>query len=153
MARRLAIGDPEKVQRCLEVELAKASEEHIELVGLGRAESTRWTWNGSSTRPWIEDISEAAAIIRGWLGVERTSNWDEIRALRSEITRLSSIVAKAAWVLEDRGLTRDASNIRRLHGLTDYPVPRFLSYQEMTKDPRTDQPLPAFERADPDGAI
>lgn len=157
LARRLALGGPERIQRGLEVELAKASEEHIELVGLGRAEGTRWTWNGSSTRPRIKDIMEASAIIRGWLGAERTSSWDEIRALRSEITRLSSIVAKAAWVLQDRGLTRDAASIRRLHGLTDYPVPRFLSYQEMTKkmmkDLRTGEPLSAFEQIDPDGAI
>ncbi|MDI2021175.1 hypothetical protein [Paenarthrobacter nicotinovorans] len=157
LARGLALGDPERIQRYLEVELAKASEEHIELVGLGRAESPRWTWNGSSTRPRIKDVMEAAAIIRGWLGSEQTNSWDEIRALRSEITRLSSIVAKAAWVLEDRGLTRDAASIRRLHGLTDYPVPRFLSYQEMTKkmmkDLQTDEPLPASAPTDTDGAV
>lgn len=41
LVRRLAIGGPERIQRGLEVELAKASGEHIELVGLGRAEGTR----------------------------------------------------------------------------------------------------------------
>ncbi|MET4618724.1 hypothetical protein ABIE18_000147 [Arthrobacter sp. 2762] len=121
LARRLARSDQRKIQKHLDAELEKASEEHIEEVALGRVGYKRWTWNGSSTRPRIEDSTEAAAIIRGWLGASQVQEWNEIQALRAEVARLSSIISKASRVLQDQGLTRDAASIRRLHGLTRLP--------------------------------
>lgn len=134
LARRLAMNDPSKVQLELAKVLDEAQEEHFELVSLGRLGEKRWTISGSSTRPRIEDLTEAAAIIEGWLGVTTVQEWNEIQALRLEIVRLSSIISKASGVLHDRGLNRDAASIRRLHGLTNYPVPRLKSYYEMTQD-------------------
>ncbi|WP_284985467.1 hypothetical protein [Arthrobacter sp. fls2-241-R2A-172] len=134
LARRLAIRDPGKIQGALEVELGRVSEEQLEDAALGRICYKRWTWNGSSTRPRIEDLTEAAVIIRGWLGASRVQDWNELKALRSEVARLSSIISKASGVLQANGLTRDAASIRRLHGLTRYPVPRLKSYYEMTQE-------------------
>lgn len=134
LARRLAMNDPSKVQSELAKVLNEAREEHFELVSLGRLGKKRWTISGSSTRPRIEDLTEAAAIIEGWLGAAKVQEWNEIQALRSEVARLSSIISKASGVLKANGLTRDAATIRRLHGLTSYPVPRLKSYYEMTRE-------------------
>ena len=134
LARRLAMNDPSKVRLELTKVLGEAREEHLELVSLGRLGKKRLTVSGSSTRPRIEDLTEAAHIIEEWLGASQIEDWNEVQALRSEIVRLSSIISKASGVLHDRGLTRDAASIRRLHGLTRYPVPRLKSYYEMTRE-------------------
>lgn len=134
LARRLARSDPSKVQLELAKKLEEAREEHLELVSLGRLGEKRLTVGGSSTRPRIEDVTEAAHIIQGWLGASQIEDWNEVQALRSEVVRLSSIISKASGVLHNHGLTRDAASIRRLHGLTKYPVPRLKSYYEMTRE-------------------
>ncbi|QSZ47246.1 hypothetical protein [Arthrobacter sp. D5-1] len=134
LARRLAMNDPSKVQLELAKVLDEAREEHLELASLLRLGDKRWTTSGSSTRPRIEDLTEAAALIEDWIGADAVQEWNEIQALRSEIIRLSSIISKASGVLHAHGHTRDAASIRRLHGLTNYPVPRLKSYQEMAQD-------------------
>ncbi|WGM20864.1 hypothetical protein QEH68_01350 [Paenarthrobacter sp. OM7] len=134
LARRLAVSDPEKIQYALDVELGKASEEHLEDVSFGKVGKKRWTWNGTSTRPRIDDLTEAAAIIRGWIGASQVQDWDELLALRAEVARLSSIISKASGVLHAHGLIRDTASIRRLHGPTRFPVPRLKSYFEMSKE-------------------
>ncbi|MGM7776160.1 hypothetical protein ACSVHC_09095 [Arthrobacter sp. KNU-44] len=138
LMRRLAVSDAPRMLTYLDNELEKAAEEHLVDVARGIADEPHMTLSGSSTRPYIEDLADAAGVIRGWLDAPQVEVWNEIQALRAEIVRLSSIISKASGVLHDHGLTRDATSIRRLHGLTKYPVPRLKSYYEMTREMNKD---------------
>lgn len=134
LIRRLALSDPPRMLQYLEAELENATEDHLHDVALGIANTPYMTLGGSSTRPYIEVLADATALIRGWIGAPQVEVWNEIQALRAEIVRLSSIICKASGVLHDNGLTRDATSIRRLHGLTKYHVRRLKSYYEMTRE-------------------
>lgn len=74
---------------------------------------------------------ESRDIVRQWCGQPALDQWHELQGLRLEAARLGSIVAKAASVLESKGHKRDASEIRKLHGLAAAVVDIPRSYVAM----------------------
>lgn len=134
LARRLALSDPHGMLVYLEGQVDSARHIHLEAVRNDAYPYRRMTLNGTSTTPLVEDVIAAVELIKEWLGEPQVEEWNEVSELRAEIARLSSIINKAATVLHQNGMTRDASAIRRLHGLSRYPLPRLKSYYEMTRE-------------------
>lgn len=76
---------------------------------------------------------ESRDIVRQWCGQPALDQWYELQTLRREVARLGSIIAKAASVLEAKGHKRDATEIRKLHGLPTEVQNVDMSYQALKK--------------------
>jgi uncharacterized protein YjiS (DUF1127 family) len=111
---RAAARNPEPILRHVEKEDAEARDEALR----GRY----FEWRGQLPHHVsAEDCQESdaehgmpfRAALRAWCGTPEVERWDEARALRHELARLSSLVDKAVEALRRAGVTRAANTIER----------------------------------------
>lgn len=117
LARTLASREPRKVLEAVQEAEGKAAAQRAVDV-----QRFRTTWNTSpypndQSMIWARTEQESRGIVRQWCGQPAADQWQELHTLRQEVVRLGSIVTKAASVLEAKGHKRDATAIRKLHGL------------------------------------
>jgi len=65
----------------------------------------------------LRDEEPVFALVREWCGRPANERFDEVIALRSEVSRLRSIIAETASRLDADGLTREATRLRKKAGL------------------------------------
>lgn len=134
LARTLATLHPRRVLEA--VQLAEAAAEAKAVADIQRYSMSMIPTAYRNEQPLdaARTEQESRDLVRQWCCHPALDQWHDLQGLRREVARLGSIIAKAASVLEAKGYKRDATEIRKLHGIAHETLEPPKSYVTMRAD-------------------
>ena len=78
--------------------------------------------DGASPSFELGEIAPVFALIRGWCGENSLDDYNQVQALRAEVSRLRELVQSAAQWLRDHGRAAKATGVLKELSRTEKPT-------------------------------